>query len=110
MDKLTRYRSIIEEVIKDYAHKPANGDIEAELVIDRERGRYLVVLVGWERGKRVEGILMHVDIIDGKFWIQNEGTDRAIALELVRAGVPHEDIVLGFQPPDVRQYTDFAVA
>jgi hypothetical protein len=28
---------------------------------------------------------------------------------LVAAGAPREDIVLGFQPPQVRQYTDYAV-
>jgi hypothetical protein len=29
--------------------------------------------------------------------------------ELLAAGVPREDIVVGFQPPRVRHHTDFAV-
>jgi hypothetical protein len=33
-----------------------------------------------------------------------------IATELVEAGVPKEQIVLGFRPPEMRQYTEFAVA
>ncbi|MBD2595950.1 XisI protein [Nostoc spongiaeforme FACHB-130] len=30
--------------------------------------------------------------------------------ELIRLSVLFSDIVLPFQPPDVRQYTDFAIA
>jgi hypothetical protein len=43
-------------------------------------------------------------------WIEEDWTEAGIADILVRAGVPREDIVLGFQPPDLRQYTDFAAA
>ena len=30
--------------------------------------------------------------------------------ELIQAGVPKEDIVLGFHEPEIRPYTGFAVA
>ncbi len=30
-------------------------------------------------------------------------------LELVEAGIPHESIVLGFRPPEIRPHTGFAV-
>jgi hypothetical protein len=43
-----------------------------------------------------------------KVWIEEDMTDLAIA-ELVEAGVP-KDIVLGFQAPEPRKYTDFAAA
>jgi hypothetical protein len=36
-------------------------------------------------------------------------TDCNIAAELLKAGVPREDIVLCFQPPDMRPLTEFAV-
>jgi XisI protein len=32
-----------------------------------------------------------------------------MANELLREGVPKEDIVLAFQPPEVRKFTEFAV-
>ena len=41
---------------------------------------------------------MHFDIIDGKFWIQYDGTDRPVVAELEAAGVPREDIVLAWHP------------
>jgi hypothetical protein len=47
---------------------------------------------------------------DRKFWIEEDWTEDGIAADLVRAGVPKEDIVLAFHEPGMRQYTDFAAA
>ena len=110
MDRLDRYREIVSGVIREYAsYKPANGDIETEAVIDRDRDHYEVMHVGWDGRRRVHGCLIHVDIRDGKIWIQHDGTDRPVADELLAAGVPRDDIVLGFHPADVRKHTEFAV-
>ncbi len=54
--------------------------------------------------------MIHIDIVDGKLWIQADNTDRAVASELVEAGVPKSDIVLAFRLPEVRKYTAYAVA
>ena len=53
--------------------------------------------------------MLHIDIKDGKIWIQHDGTEEGIANRLVAAGVPKNDIVLGFQSPFQRKYTEFAV-
>jgi XisI protein len=57
----------------------------------------------------VHGTILHVDIRGEKIWIQYDGTDRPLAEELVRAGVPREAVVLAFYPPAVRPHTDFGV-
>jgi hypothetical protein len=64
----------------------------------------------FQNDRRVHGCLVHVDIINGKIWIQRDGTERGIANELVEAGVPRDHIVLGFRSPAVRKHTEFAVA
>lgn len=64
---------------------------------------------GWEGHRRIHGTLFHLDIINGKVWIQYDGTDRPIAEELVRAGIPKEDIVLAEQPADIRPFTGYGV-
>ncbi len=51
----------------------------------------------------------HLDILDGKIWIQNDGTNRPIAVELERSGVPKEDIVLGFHSAENRTHTGYGV-
>lgn len=66
--------------------------------------------VGWDGVRRVHGSVVHIDIIGGKIWIQHDGTNRPVAEKLLDAGIPREDIVLGFHPEDLRKYTDFAVA
>jgi hypothetical protein len=69
-----------------------------------------VLRVGWDGPRRVHGSVVHIDIIDGRVWLQYNGTPRAIGEELVAAGIPREAMVLGFQPPHVRRYTEFGDA
>jgi len=115
MDTLDRYREILKRVLSEYASIPyAYGEIKTETVFDPSGDHYLLVNVGWDKERRVHGCLVHVDLINGKLWIQRDGTERGIAAELEEAGVPKSDIsdiVLGgFRPPEIRKYTDYAVA
>ena len=111
MDTLNTYRQIIETTLADYASVPyAHGEIETEVVFDRAHDRYLLVNVGWRDERRIHGSIVHIDIINGKVWIQRDGTEHGIANDLVRAGIPKSDIVLGFRAPEVRPYTEFAAA
>jgi hypothetical protein len=110
MDKLERYRAIVRAVIEEYArYKPSHGEIETEAIVDRERDHYEVMHVGWDGPRRVHGSVIHLDIIDGKIWLQYDGTNRPVADELMEAGVPKEDIVLAFHPARVRPLTGFGV-
>lgn len=111
MDTLERYRQAVFKVLNEYARYPvSHGDIATELVVDRERDHYELVHVGWDGPRRVHGAVIHIDILEGRIWIQHDGTESGVAEELVQAGVPRDAIVLGFRPPHVRQYTGFAVA
>jgi hypothetical protein len=111
MDTHTTYRQIIERVLMEYAQIPyAHGDIQTHTVFDRESDHYLLMLVGREGIRRVHGCLVHVDMIEGKIWIQRDGTEYGIARELVEAGVPKDHIVLGFRSPEARQHSEFAVS
>ena len=111
MDPLDAWRDAIERILTEHAAIPnAYGDIRTEVIADRKRDRYLLVDVGWKGYERVHDALVHIDVIDGKLWIQYDGTEEGVATQLVAAGVPHDRIVLGFKPPDVRKYTDFAAA
>ena len=49
-------------------------------------------------------------IIDNKIWIQHDGTERGVARDLERAGIPKDCIVLAFQYIHRRQYGDYAAA
>jgi hypothetical protein len=110
MDKLDRYREIVRRIIADYASgKPSNGQIDREAIVDREHDHYEVIHVGWDGQRRVHGSVVQIDIIGDKVWLQYDGTNRPVADELIAAGIPQENIVLGFHPADVRPLTGFAV-
>jgi hypothetical protein len=111
MDALTFYRQIVEATLKEFVNiQYAYGNIQNEIVFDREENRYLVMSFGWHNAKRIHGCLIHIDIANGKAWIQRDGTEHGIAKDLERAGIPKQDIVLGFHPADVRKHTEYAVA
>lgn len=79
-------------------------------IFDIERDRYQVVSVGWNNQRRIYGCMMHLDIKNGKIWIQQNTTEVDIATELVKMGVPKHDIIISFHTPKMRQLTDFGVS
>jgi len=111
MDSIELYRDRIEQVLRKHADIPYSLDkIDEYLIVDRDRNHFLLLDVGWQQKRRVHGCLTHVQIIDGKIWIQRDGIEDGITEELVEAGIPKSDIVLGFHPPEVRHHTGYAIA
>jgi hypothetical protein len=108
---LERYREVIRDLLHEYAETPiAVGDVRIEVVIDQSQDHYELIFAGWTGDYRVYGSVMHIDIRDGKVWIESDGTEEGIANRLVEAGIPKDRIVLAYKPPDVRPHTGFAVA
>ena len=74
------------------------------------RDHFQVMDVGWDGYRRVHGCVLHLDIKEGKVWVQHNATEMRVAHELVAMGVAREDIVLGFQAPYAQEFTGFGVA
>lgn len=112
MDKLNLYRQLIQEALAERAKLRSPSDpIKSQTIFDRDGDHYQLVNLGWKDGStRIYGCALHVDIINDKIWVQHDGTEDAIADELADKGVPKQDIVLAYQAPHVRQYTEFAVS
>jgi hypothetical protein len=114
MDKLDRYRDLIESKLGEVAALLKRAvrakQLRDQVVFDRQRDNYLVVQEGRDGPRRIHSIVVHIEIINGKIVIQEDWTEHGLARELEEAGVPKSDIVLGFQPPDVRPLTGYAIA
>lgn len=109
MDKIEIYRKYIIEIIEKYAsYKTSNKDVETQKILDKENDHYQIFNVGWNNEKRIYGCSLHIDIKNGKIWIQHNGTESNIASELTGYGVPKEDIVLAFHEPFRIQFTEYA--
>lgn len=118
MDTLEHYRKVIQKILVEHTLIPFSYcDVYFETVFDEQQDRYLVMMLGREpvynrpytATRRVHGCLIHVDIIDGKIWIQRDGTEEGVAMDLLRAGVPKDKIVLGFKSEEMRKDTEFAI-
>ncbi|HSM80437.1 MAG TPA: XisI protein [Nodosilinea sp.] len=111
MDTLEGYRQIIRNTLAPYIHIAyANVDVRNLAAFDPDNDQYIILSEGWNDQRHYHGCLIHIEIRDGKVWVQRDGTEDGIADELVAAGIPEKDIVLGFQEPSVRPHTGFAVA
>ncbi len=111
MDRLTTYRQIIQDTLRPYADITyAYTNARNRLAFDTDHDQYIVLSEGWDNQHHLHGCLIHIEIMDGKVWVQRDGTEDGVTDDLVAAGIPKSDIVLGFHEPSVRQYTGFAVA
>ncbi|HAA29791.1 MAG TPA: XisI protein [Cyanobacteria bacterium UBA8553] len=102
------YPELVRKILMAHIANLKDDETEVQLIFDIERNHYLLMLVGWHDQRREYGSLIHIDIKDDKIWIQSDGTEVGVANELVEAGVPQKDIVLGFKSPFKRQFTEYA--
>ncbi len=110
MADLIQYSEIVQQLLQEYA--ALSGDdptVDTELIFDTVRHSYQLVHVGWHDDRRIYGCILHLDIKDGKIWLQHNGTENDIPAELVEMGVAKTDIVVGFHSPFKRQFTEYAV-
>ncbi|MDB9456036.1 XisI protein [Dolichospermum circinale] len=113
MDKVNNYQNIIKQILTEYERISAqvpDPDIDEVLMFDDQRSQYLWFNIGWKNHKRVKAISVYVRIKNEKIYIEEDWTEEGIATELLREGVPKEDIVLAFHDPETRKLTEFAVS
>lgn len=111
MDKLTQYRSLIQKLLTEYRQLGQSQLDEStdRLAFDLERDEYLWFQSGWRGKERVRHITMYLRIVNGKIWVEEDMTNLCVVDDLLAAGVPKQDIVLGFQHPSKRPLTEFAI-
>lgn len=106
-----KYRQYIEHLLSERQKQASMSrnyeEYEVQTVFDEKQDHYQLLYVGWRGNKRDFGCIVHLDIKDGKIWIQHDGTEVGIANKLVEMGVPKQDIVLAFHEPYIRQFTEF---
>ena len=110
MDTLTHYQRAIKTVLTEYLLFIPHDQLVTKLLFDDERSSYALFSVGRIEHHYIHETIIHVEIVDGKVWIQYDGTEEGIAEDLVNQGIPRDQIVLGFKPAYIRPYTDYAAA
>jgi XisI protein len=117
MDSLNYYRQIIQATLKKYyslaqsqtTHSNEPNAIGDYIALDADHDQYLWVRSGWDGKKRVQYLILYLRIQDGKIWVEEDSTNFGIVDELLAAGIPQQEIILGFHHPSKRPLTEFAV-
>ncbi len=103
------YTEIVKEILCEYAkYYTEDSEHPLRLLCDEAQKSYLLLDANWYGDEYIHHVPIHIDIIADKIWIQYDDTEEGVATDLLAAGVPQQDIVLGFRHPDVRRYTEFA--
>ena len=66
--------------------------------------------IGWRGDLRIHRPLSYLRLRDTKVYIEEDWTKEGVVTALMTAGIPKDDIVLAFNPPELRELTEFAVA
>jgi XisI protein len=105
------YKAIVKKLLEEYAsYYSEDNEHPLRPVFDDIHQSYLLLDTNWYGSEYVHHTPIHIDIINNKIWIQYDDTEEGIATDLLEEGIPTQDIVLGFRPPDLRPYTEFATA
>ena len=110
MDKLTSYQQIVASYLQECKEYVGGGKTSIwQTIIDSEQKHFLLLSSGWQNGRYIHALALHIDLVGEKIWIQRNNTEWLIASELVEKGVSPSDIVLGFISPESRSKTKYAI-
>lgn len=110
ISRIQHHRQTIIRLLADYADRPTESNIQTISIFDDKKDHYQLLDIGWdETGRRVFQPILHLDLINGKVWIQENSTDWDIAKALVEAEISPSEIVLGMHSKVLRQMGEYAI-
>ncbi len=106
------YQKMIKQVLNEYIDYMANDTSQTEdvMLFDDENKAYSLFNVGWQNGRRIQIMIVLMRIVGDKIYVEEDNTDYDFVERLLSAGIPSRDIVLAWHPPEMRQYTEYAIA
>ncbi len=114
MDKVKKHRKIVHDILDEIVRSRVHSrpEIHSYLVEDEKKGHFLLFSDGWvDNDKRFYGCSVHVQVDDrGMVWLFYDMSDYEIGKQILEKGIPPNQLVPAFQPPDVREEMGFAVA
>lgn len=112
MANLNKYRQFVQEILTElHSYNQGNPQpgVDSQIILDTDRDHYLLLDVGWQDKKYIYAVFVHLDIKDGKIWIQRNNTEVNIAERLRERGVSPTDIILGVHSPFLRQFSGYGI-
>ncbi len=95
LDKLNRYRELLQQVVALHASmKPSNRKLDSLAIADTKTDNYLMMDIGNDDLGRVDDVIIHLRLrADSKVLIEYDGIEYGIARDLLDAGIAPDDIL-----------------
>jgi hypothetical protein len=106
------YSNAIQQILTEYAEYMTTDDdvLQIETLFDTKRHHYQIVVLGWQNNKRIYHNLIHLDIINGQIWVQNNNTQFTLIEDFDRLNIPRKALVNGLISARRRQFRDYELA
>lgn len=109
--KIKNYQNILEDFLQEEVKDKDIPGIEFQIIADKRNNHFQLVETGWYEKQYIYSVIFHFHIKpNGKVWILINNTDTLVGEALIKRGIPALDMVIGFHPVNVRQFTGYAVA
>ncbi|MDX2043649.1 MAG: element excision factor XisI family protein [Acidobacteriota bacterium] len=94
MDKVARYRQILQQVMVDTAAMLSQGNEVAILpVCDAAHDQYLMVSLGWHKiGRREHALVFHAQLHGDTVLVETDRVEESVTSSLIEAGIDRNDI------------------
>lgn len=102
IDQIDRYRQQIKQFLLGQSDSQRTDRVVSVPIFDEVRDQYLVLCYGWRGQERVYWVVLHLEISEGKVWVQRNQTEVDVEAELMALGIAEKDLVRGLVPPDYR--------
>jgi hypothetical protein len=102
-------KAIIRDILGQMVGREVRGKIRYEAIFDDDHERYQIIAIGWNNNKQILRPVVMIELINDLVWVQADNTDYNVAGDLVDRGIPVGQIVLGFQLPQERRLSGFAI-
>ncbi len=103
MDRVADLVATVQREVEDFELPTLLGTSYA--ISDAARQRYTVLVVPDSSRKFDAGITVLARVVDDKVIIDEDTTDRPLWKELVRAGIPREQIILAYAGEQMPEQT-----
>ena len=110
MSARDKYHDAVLEVLEEHKERfPSKEGVETIIIQDLNLNHYLLYHIGWNGFKWAYSCPIHFSIKE-KVYVQFDGTEYGVAEKLVEKGLKKEEVVLAYQHPSKRKYTEYAEA
>lgn len=100
MNQAMNYADILTQVIREEAKGQFSlQPIKIVSACDHETGEFFLAAFGRENKRRVDSILFHARLVDGKVIIETDNIEEGLKYPLIEAGICPEDIAFTWNLP-----------